>query len=276
MPIPVSNSPDRPLQDLLGAFSRKGAEQLVVFGGAVRDHLLGLEARDLDVAMRLPLAAPAAVRETACPRREGRRTLTPALAGPLGKLAEILQCGLPDLHEARSYRNTQVDVLGLCPVTDFQGRVFPDIFVAEDDAVFNSTPELTINQIAMDGRGRIWPTAHVEDLIRRRARFTDAPLGIRLRQFLRSILAIRRFCLVPTAETAAILSGYMTGAWERHNVENELEEENAAELLRSVRRLTERDSGFRLPEACGMSHETLDAFLRSLPCPEGRQAHALE
>jgi len=180
----------------------------------------------------------------------------------LRPLAEAMGCDVSTARDPMPFQDLRVDVLGLARVRDRADTEFPDIFVDAAERVFGARPELTINRLAMDPTGRIWPEAAVQDLYLRRARLTAAPLGVQLRQVLRILNTCTDVGLELVPEAAAVLQEHV----ERLRNAEQFRREACDQFVESqVRRMLTGPSGKGAgpkPGSAGHLRETLMDLLR--------------
>lgn len=186
------SSPD--LRAFLTLLHTEGLHNVVVLGGAVRDMLADLPLRDIDIAVCLHSPAPVNIDTFSVVHKY---EILPIMWEALAPLAKLLGCGVNDFcqDDGVTFRNTTVDLLGLVPVENSVGVRYPDIFVDSHKYVFGAYPELTVNRIAINGDGEVWPELHVTHLQERIGIFTTGLLEIDLFRILRALRTCVRFDL---------------------------------------------------------------------------------
>jgi hypothetical protein len=199
MHLRLPDIPDPNLSEFLHLLRKENLNDIVVLGGAVRDTLISRPCQDIDIAIRLKANAPKRIQES---DSNTAYKMIPALKSSLFPLAKALGHETPVFYNPVPFGAVVVDVLGLMPVKDINGQIYPDIFIDANQRVFNARPELSVNQLALDSEGKVWPISAIHDLNNRTARFTEAPLGVHLRQVLRAIWTCKRLELMLIPESA--------------------------------------------------------------------------
>ena len=174
--------------ELLQVLRSSGIEDICVAGGAVRDRLYGRAPRDIDLAVRLPIAAPVNL----MPPLPRVFTILPRIRRQLDRVAAVLG-ERPETFfrdEGIPFRGMNIDMLGLIAAVDLQGRSYPDIFVTHQQRLFCAHDELSVNCLILTPDGDIGPDEYVEHLSRRVADFQPGPHGLKLFGLVRAL----RFC----------------------------------------------------------------------------------
>ncbi len=228
MRVPLHDIRDPNVRAFLRLLRRCGICDIVVLGGAVRDILLGRPCRDIDVAVRVQVEPPTAVRE---PNSDGAYRMVPALERGLRSLSVALGYDVSCFQDRVPFGETAIDVLGLLPVRDAHGREFPDVFVDCNQQVFNARPELSVSQLVLDSNGRVWPTSGVQDLVDRVGRITDAPLPIHLRQIVRALRTCEEIDLTLTSDSVEKMIRHLRELQEPARFHKEIGEEDAPQLV---------------------------------------------
>jgi hypothetical protein len=165
------NSPVRDFLELLAAHE---IWDVVLFGGAVRDAVLGDPIQDWDVAV--VLTDPG--HERMAIDIDADYVVLPQAQKPFARLAEALGASsLEDVLEERAeFQGRRVDLLGLLPVLAPDGAAYPDIFATTTFGTrVHLSAVLTVNQLAADARGRVYGMQYAEDLLQRRVVFANPP-----------------------------------------------------------------------------------------------------
>lgn len=228
MNLTLPEIPDSDLRDFIELLRQENLHDIVVVGGAVRDLLLSQPCKDIDIAVRLQIQSPELVQET---NSNGPYDMIPALADVLRPLAAALGHQVCSLYEPLPFRSLTVDTLGLRPIKDLGGQIYPDIFVDVNERVFNTRPELTVNQLVLSTEAKVWPVSGVQDLNNRMGRLTEAPLGIHLRQALRALRTCKQFNLTLTPESAQKILAHLLALQDPRLFEKELFEEDTQQLF---------------------------------------------
>jgi hypothetical protein len=262
--VNVTEITDQRLRHVLAFLRERNLGRIIVLGGAVRDMLLGRPCRDIDLAVRLSIEAPAALVEH--PGMDSVR-MTPMLADALRDLSAALGLDVCRLVEAVPVRDVTVDILGLVPVQTTSGDEIPDIFVDSHGRLFGARPELTVNRIGMDANGHIWPDSHVSDLRRRIADFTPAPLRPRLRQVVRALLFCLELDLELSGPAAEALQAWFTQMEEEELLRSDLSDPCVLPLLARIERQPRRGAGIRVAQR--YCRTVLDLVHNVPPIPHG-------
>jgi hypothetical protein len=222
---------ERSLRAFLELLWHEGLHNIVVVGGAVRDLLVSRPIRDIDIAVRLPCVAPARLQQLSLPATDQG---VPALWEALAPLARAIGCEVSALRNAVPFHGSSIDVLGLVPVADTVGFPFPDIFMDARGVLFNSCPELTVNQITLSPDGDVQPDGYARDLLTSTARFIAAPLPMRLRQLLRAIRTVTSLSLQVTPEAVELMLSCLARVREVNACQMELDEADTRHILEEV------------------------------------------
>lgn len=217
----------------LDVLRRSGSTDIVVVGGAVRDFLLQRPSRDIDIAARLACGPPTDLRVY---QRLPRQRILPCVWKRLHALAREIHCAQRDFHFAIPFCGTKLDLLGLIPVCDTHGKVYPDVFVDGNECVFTAHPELTINLLTMDANGCIGPEPGMGDLERGIACLNKAPLPLRLRQVFRTLRFTAELNLTLEEQSRELLIHALRTLTEQ-DFESQLREYECAHTLRRLRRI---------------------------------------
>jgi hypothetical protein len=228
MHLTLHEIPFGDLCDFLKLLQQENLDDIVVVGGAVRDLLLSQPCNDIDIAVKLQVKSPELVRE---PDSNAPYDMTSALANVLHPLAVALGVQAYSFYEPLIFKSLTIDVLGLNPIKDSCGQIYPDIFIDVNQRLFNARPELTVNQLILSADANVWPVAGVQDLNNRVGRLTDAPLSIHLRQVLRTLWTCKLLGLTLTYESAKEIFDHLRVLRDPRLFENELLEEDTQQLL---------------------------------------------
>jgi len=235
------------LGDFLEHLRRIGSNEIVVAGGAVRDWLIGVEPRDLDIAVKLsaPLNLGTFRYQCADPVYE----VIPDLSDRILPLANSLGVEMGDfLRGMAQFHGLRVDLLGLrVVVSEGSGQKLPDIFIDS----FSRRPvcfaplALTINEIAVGTDGELFCNPYaISDLRDRIARLTfpfdmNPPPRNLITMILRGLEYIKRYNLRLEERSGAGILAVLSHCEEdlsicRNEVNNPLVREKFEERLHSV------------------------------------------
>lgn len=205
MYIDITKINDRKLKIFLELLKHHNIQDISVLGGAVRDMLLSIPSSDIDIAIHTNLKIP----QTITRYNEKHCIIHSELKGPINELAKILYCKTDAFLGPVTYQTIPIDLLGLYTVQDGSQTLYPDIFIDSEKRIFGARPELTLNRIAINAEGKVWPASHVNDCLSRIGRFTEAILPLRLRQGLRAMYFTHLFKLELTPGTLLRLKDFL-------------------------------------------------------------------
>lgn len=258
MHIDVNNIQDRNLKSFLEIIRGFGLTDILVVGGAVRNMLLSKPCNDIDIALRIGHSAPQVIRKY----YKSDYMLHPAVRNLLKPLAEVLSCQVDAFLGPVHYEGTTIDVLGLYVVEDDLQVFYPDVFVDSGGMIFGARPELTVNRIALDAEGKIWPESHIDDCRLQVARFTDAPLAPGLRQIVRALYISIEFDLKFTDSSLSLLKKYFDSHREKSTLIEDLREDDTLNLMRLFRNILDsRKLDGDLVEICASFQSIANQFL---------------
>ncbi|PKP61252.1 MAG: hypothetical protein CVT88_00595 [Candidatus Altiarchaeales archaeon HGW-Altiarchaeales-1] len=175
---------DGDLNSFITLLRNNDLNNIVIVGGAVRDIILNRPYKDIDIAIRLNIPSPSLI-DLCSPIN--KYEILPIIQKELFKLDNILNCKIDDFIEKGSvpFGNTTIDILGLVVVKDKREQLFPDIFIDNNNQIFGAYSELTINRLALDFEGNIWPTDYIEHIYNNIGYLTNGVLGIDFYRILR-------------------------------------------------------------------------------------------
>lgn len=228
MHLRLPDIPDPNLREFLHLLRKENLNDIVIVGGAVRDVLMSRPCKDIDIAVRLKANTPKSVQE---PDSNTAYKMIPALTSVLFPLANALGHETSVFYDPVPFGAVVVDVLGLMPVKDIYGQIYPDIFVDANQRIFNARPELTVNQLALDTEGKVWPISAVHDLNNRTARLTEAPLGVHLRQVLRAMWTCKQLNLMLIPKSAQEMTVHLQTLENPRLFEKEVIEQDTQKLM---------------------------------------------
>lgn len=196
------------LHDFLAWLQASEIDNIVVLGGAVRDTIIGCPLKDIDIALRLPVLSPTNVRLY---RDTQQYEILPSMNKVLVPLTGLLNCGRRDFctEDGIPFKNTTVDLLGMVVVEDTSGMCYPDIFVDSRNDIFGAYNELSVNRIAIDRNGEIWPELNISHLQNRVGSLAKGPLGINLRVILRALRTCKYLNLRLESEAVGEMMDYL-------------------------------------------------------------------
>jgi hypothetical protein len=233
MYVNIKTVRDDNLRSFLNLLKRFKLKDVFVVGGAVRDMIFSQPCNDIDVAIRIKQKSPQTLKNY----YKNNYVFHPAIRKQLKPLAKALKCDVETFYRPINYEEISIDILGLYIVEDNSQTCYPDIFVDSDDKIFGAQPELTVNRIAIDIDGRIWPDSHINDCRLRMARFTNAPLPPSLRQIVRAFYVANKFNLKFSNCSLLVLKDYFQNHTSESLLAEELKEENTLNLIKSLQRL---------------------------------------
>jgi len=210
---------------------KESLSSIVVVGGAVRDLLQGRRQSDIDIAVCLAVDSPVLLQAPIATASEEHlvawRESILSTARALGWSEEIFSTSIP-------FCSTTIDVLGLGRVFADDGYIYPDIFVDSEGYLFNSRPELTVNQMILDAEGRVGPESAINDLQNGLAKFREASDDIELRQLLRALKTCRDLNLILATEARTMMARHLERLRDRTRFMIELNQADSLQLTRNL------------------------------------------
>lgn len=234
MHIDPETIPNPDLQMFLRLLRRNNMDSIVVLGGAVRDTLVQRPCKDIDIAVRLPLRAPANV---CTPSLNAPYEILPILSAQLAPLADLLGYSIDDfrvVEDGLPFGRTHLDLLGMVSVVDASGRQYPDIFIDHCGETFGAYCELTVNRIAIDGTGRLWPELYVSHLHNAVATFTQSPLGLDLYRMLRALRTCKDLGLRFESTALKLITTHLNTLLDADRLSREMSERRIQSILHEV------------------------------------------
>lgn len=254
MRIDIDNIHDKRLKSFLVLLKSYNIRDVLVVGGAVRDLFFSRPCTDIDISVRLEHFSPRTVKNYC----NNTYVLHSLVSEKLTPLAIALKCDVEQFLKPIIYEGVTIDVLGLNIVEDDLGICHPDIFVDHDGFIFGARPDLTVNRLAIDTEGRIWPDSHVSDCQAHIARFTDAPLPMRLRQVVRALHVSQKLKLKFATQSITLLTNYFHSHVHYGHSKDDMEDEDTLNLIGSLQAiLKEGGASDELTEIYDSFWETL-------------------